>query len=54
MQSNQEPNCLFGGIAIPSWESPDDEDGNYGIDPADQCSWSFKMEIKYQEFLNIF
>ena len=44
MHSNKEPNCLFGGMAIHRWES--DIDGISGIDPADQCSWLFKMKMK--------
>ena len=44
MHSNEEPNCFFGAMAVPQWESP--EDGIDGIDPADQCSWLFKIEIK--------
>ena len=44
MHSNEEPNCLFGGMAVPQWESC----YKYGIDPADQCSWLFKMEMKEQ------
>ena len=50
MHSNEEPNCFFGGMAAPQWESPQwespNEKGKNGIDPADQCSWLFKMEMK--------
>ena len=44
MHSNEEPNCFFGGMAIPQWQS--NNDGDYRIDPADECSWLFKMEMK--------
>ena len=33
MHSNEEPNCLFGGMAMPEWES--NENGKYKSDPAD-------------------
>ena len=32
MHSIEEPNCLFGGMAVPNWES---ENGNYNSDPVD-------------------
>ena len=44
MHSNEEPNCLFGGMAVSQWES--DKDGKYCSDPAYQCSLLFKMEMK--------
>ena len=44
MHSNEEPNCFFGGMAAPQWESP--KKGKSGIDPADKCSWLFKIEMK--------
>ena len=44
MHSNEEPNCFFGGMAVPQWESPDKS--KFESDPADQCSWLFKMEMK--------
>ena len=34
MHSNQEPNSLFGGMAVPQWNS-DDDDGKCESDPAD-------------------
>lgn len=34
MQSNQEPNCIFGGMAIPQWEF----NGEWRSDPIDKCS----------------
>ena len=40
MHSNSEPNSFFGGMAAPSWNSK----LNYIADPADQCSWLFKIE----------
>ena len=33
MHSNEEPNCLFGGMAVPQWESP--SNWKDGIDPTD-------------------
>ena len=33
MHSNKEPNCFFGGMAVPQWESS--SNWKYGIDPAD-------------------
>ena len=44
MYSNEEPNCFFGRMAVPQWES--NYNDKYGIDPADKCSWLFKMEMK--------
>ena len=43
MHSNKEPNCFFGGMAVPQWES---DDIKFGIDPADECSWLFKIGDK--------
>ena len=33
MHSNEEPNCLFGGMAVPQWESS--KDRKYNSDPVD-------------------
>ena len=41
MYSNSEPNSFFGGMAAPSWNSED----YYITDPADKCSWLFKIEV---------
>ena len=41
MHSNEEPNSFFGGMAVPQWES----DSIFGIDPAHEHSWLFKMDI---------
>ena len=41
MHSNSEPNSFFGGMVAPSWNSEDDNIA----DPADQCSWLFKIEV---------
>ena len=41
MHSNKEPNSFFGGMAAPSWNSM----GEYIDDPADKCSWLFKIEV---------
>ena len=40
MKSLEEKNCLFGGMAVPSWHS----NGNSSSDPAELCSWLFKLE----------
>ena len=42
MHSNDEPNCFFGGMAAPEWNS----EGYYIEDPANECSWLFKLECK--------
>ena len=44
MQSNQEPNSLFGGMAAPSWNSS--SDGKYEKDLTNKCSWLFKIEME--------
>ena len=33
MHSNEEPNCLFGGMAVPQWESY--KNAKFVINPAD-------------------
>ena len=42
MKSNEEPNCFFGGMAAPEWDS------SYSniSDPINEASWLFKIEIK--------
>ena len=40
MHSAEEPNSFFGGMAVPSWNS----EGNHIEDPANECSWLFKLE----------
>ena len=42
MKSQDEPNSLFGGMAVPSWHSND----NYSSDSAEECSWLFKLETQ--------
>ena len=42
MYSNEEPNSFFGGMAVPSWDSKDE----FIADPADKCSWLFKIEVE--------
>ena len=41
MHSNIEPNSFFGGMAAPSWDSK----SKFIADPADKCSWLFKIEV---------
>ena len=43
MHSNQEPNSLFGGMAVPQWT---DIECNFESDPADLYSWLFKIEME--------
>ena len=40
MHSADEPNSFFGGMAANSWNSLND----YIEDPANECSWLFKLE----------
>ena len=40
MHSAEEPNSFFGGMAAPEWNS----EGKYIKDPANECSWLFKLE----------
>ena len=47
MQSNKEPNSLFGGMAVPKWNS----NGKYESDPTYQCSWLFKIEMENKKLL---
>ena len=42
MHSNKEPNSFFGGMAASSWDS----ENGYIADPADKCSWLFKIEVE--------
>ena len=42
MHSNEEPNSFFGGMLASSLNS----EGNNIYDPAEECSWLFKIEIK--------
>ena len=41
MHSAEEPNSFFGGMAAPEWNS----EGKDIKDPANECSWLFKLEI---------
>ena len=40
MHSAEEPNSFFGGMAAPEWNS----EGKHAEDPANECSWLFKLE----------
>ena len=42
MQSNEEPNSFFGGMAAPEWNSKEE----FIWDPAGECSWLFKIEAE--------
>ena len=41
MDSEDEPNSFFGGMAVPSWNSEE----KFISDPKDECSWLFKIEV---------
>ena len=41
MHSAEEPNSFFGGMAANSWNSEGDDSIE---DPANECSWLFKLE----------
>ena len=49
MHSNQEPNSLFGGMAVPQLNSY--ANGKYESDPADQYSWLFKIEMENKQLI---
>ena len=40
MHSGEERNSLFGGMAVPSWNS----NREWMADPSDEFSWLFKIE----------
>ena len=44
MRTTKEPNCVFGGMAFPSWES--NIDGIFNADNENEYSWIFKIESK--------
>ena len=50
MHSSEEPNSLFGGMAAPEWNSLDD----YIADPANECSWLFKLEAGENKYFFLF
>eukprot|EP00828_Plagiopyla_frontata_P038109 TRINITY_DN4999_c0_g1_i4.p2 TRINITY_DN4999_c0_g1~~TRINITY_DN4999_c0_g1_i4.p2 ORF type:complete len:108 (-),score=17.06 TRINITY_DN4999_c0_g1_i4:612-935(-) len=39
MKSKEEPNSIFGGFAVPSWNCSNQQ----LIDPPEKCSWIFKI-----------
>ena len=41
--SKEEPHSLFGGMAVPNWESLDNK---WMSDPVDKSSWLFKIELE--------
>ena len=41
--SKEEPNSLFGGMAVPEWESLENK---WISDPVDKSSWLFKIELE--------
>ena len=50
MHSAEEPNCFFGGMAAPEWNSL----GDYIEDPANECSWLFKLECEENKYFDLF
>ena len=49
MHSAEEPNSFFGGMAAPEWNS----ESGYIEDPANECSWLFKLEAAEDTLLFI-
>ena len=50
MHSSEEPNSFFGGMAAPEWNSLN----NYVADPANECSWLFKLEAGENKYYFLF
>ena len=50
MHSSEEPNSLFGGMAAPEWNSLN----FYIADPANECSWLFKLEAGENKYYFLF
>ena len=50
MHSAEEPNCFFGGMAAPEWNSFND----YIADPVNECSWLFKLECEENKYFDLF
>lgn len=40
MYAKEEPNCLFGGMAVPPWQNLD---GQYGNDDGKKGNWINKV-----------
>ena len=47
MHSAKEPNCFFGGMAAPEWNS-------FIADPTNECSWLFKLECEENKYFDLF
>ena len=52
MRSNSEPNCFFGGMAVPSWQSSDK--AHWASDPAEYSSWLFKIELEGEQLTQLY
>ena len=50
MHSAEEPNSFFGGMAAPEWNSK----GMFIEDPANECSWLFKLEAGENKYFFIY
>ena len=50
MHSAEEPNCFFGGMAAPEWNS----ERKYIEDPVNECSWLFKLECEENKYFYLF
>ena len=49
MHSAEEPNSFFGGMAALEWNS----EGKHIEDPANECSWLFKLETGENKYFNL-
>ena len=50
MHSAKEPDSFFGGMAAPEWNS----EGKFIKDPANECSWLFKLEAGENKYFFLF
>ena len=50
MHSAEEPDSFFGGMAAPEWNSLD----YFTEDPANECSWLFKLEAGKNKYFDLF
>ena len=50
MHSIEEPNSFFGGMAASDWNSKN----KIIEDPANESSWLFKLEARYNKYFDLF
>ena len=50
MHSAEETDSFFGGMAAPEWNS----EGKLIEDPANECSWLFKLECEKNKYFYLF